>query len=318
MRYLVAGLGNIGQRRTALLGARCVATADPFNPIADYRSVKDAPLNAFDAAVLAIPDDDKIDLVTYLLEHGKHVLVEKPLPLPDAETVARLESLAHGHGVALYTAYNHRFEPMLVAFKEQMDAGAIGEVYHGRLFYGNGTVKHVAGTWRDQGLGAIQDLSCHLLDLMAFTGIAEVRPGAGTAGGEGGLGMQLVSALSIETVAPDRAIIMSSDGRFVLEMMYHSWRNNFAFELYGHDGSIHCLGLRKWGGSELIVRKRVFPSGRPEETRQTDQGVDVTWELEVEYFERLCAAGGATTDLATDWWIAKTLRSLEAALGRLR
>ena len=37
-----------------------------------------------------------------------------------------------------------------------------------------------------------------------------------------------------------------------------------AFELYGETGSIHCFGLRKWGGSELTIRKRVFPSGRPE------------------------------------------------------
>ena len=60
---------------------------------------------AFDAAVLAIPDDDKVDLVTYLLEHGKHVLVEKPLPLPDEATARRLEALARAqrpgplHGV---------------------------------------------------------------------------------------------------------------------------------------------------------------------------------------------------------------------------
>jgi predicted dehydrogenase len=346
VRYLVVGLGNIGQRRRALLGERCVATADPFNAAADYPSVRDVPTDAFDAAVLAIPEDDKIDLVAYLLEQGKHVLVEKPLPLPDEATASRLESLARSRGLALYTAFNHRFEPLLVAFKEQLEAGAIGEVYHGRLFYGNGTVKHVAGTWRDQGLGAIQDLGCHLLDLLAFTGLAptpqppppqaregEHQSAANDASPRGadlvspdplplprargrGLGgrghPRLLAAQSIETRAPDRALIVSADGRFTLEVMYHAWRNSFAFELYGSLGSIHCFGLRKWGGSELIVRRRVFPSGRPEETRQTDEGPDVTWEREIEHFERLCAAG--TTDLSTDWWIARTLQALEAEL----
>jgi scyllo-inositol 2-dehydrogenase (NADP+) len=300
MRYLVVGLGNIGQRRRALLGERCVATADPFNDAADYRSARDVPLDAYDAAVLAIPDDGKIDLVTYLLEHGKHVLVEKPLPLPDEATTRRLEALAHERKLALYTAYNHRFEPLLVTFKEQLDAGAIGEVYHGRLFYGNGTVRHVAGTWRDHGLGAILDLACHLLDLLAFAA--------------GGLGteMCLTAAQAIETKAPDRALITSTDGRFTLEVMYHSWRNSFAFELYGSKGSIHCYGLRKWGGSEVILRTRVLPSGRPEEQRWSDEGPDLTWEREVEHFERLCSAG--TTDLATDWWIARTMASLEKEL----
>ena len=107
--------------------------------------------------------------------------------------------------------------------------------------------------------------------------------------------MRLVAAQAIETKAPDRALIASADGRFILEVTYHSWRNSFAFELYGAKGSIHCFGLRKWGGSELIVRKRVFPSGRPEETRQTDEGPDVTWEREIEQFERLCAAGHRRT-----------------------
>jgi predicted dehydrogenase len=291
MRYLVVGLGNIGQRRQALLGERCVATADPFNRKADYVSAKDVPVRAYDAAILAIPDHDKIDLVTYLLEQRKHVLVEKPLPLPDEDTARRLERLARSRKRALYTAYNHRFEPLLVAFKEQVEAGAIGEIYHGRLFYGNGTVKHVAGTWRDHGLGVIQDLGCHLLDLLAFA-----------AGGRD-TEMLLRSFQSIETNAPDHAVIGSADSRFTLEVMYHSWRNSFAFELYGSKGSIHCFGLRKWGGSELIVRTRVFPSGRPEETRQTDEGPDVTWEREIEHFERLCAAG--KTDLKTDQWIAE-------------
>src|SRR5829696_8276740 len=106
MRYLVVGLGNIGQRRRALLGERCVAIADPYNDAADYRSARDVPIDVYDVAVLAIPDDGKIDLVTYLLEQGKHVLVEKPLPLPDEASAHRLEQLAHERKLALYTAYN--------------------------------------------------------------------------------------------------------------------------------------------------------------------------------------------------------------------
>ena len=307
MRYVVVGLGNIGQRRRALLGERCVATADPFNAAADYRSVRDVPAGAYDAAVLAIPDDDKIDLATYLLEQGKHVLVEKPLPLPDESAAIRLETLARSRGLTLYTAYNHRFEPLLVELQGQVAAGAIGEVYHGRLFYGNGTVLNVAGTWRDQGLGVISDLGCHLLDLLAFA----IAPADGSASQ-----VRLVAAQAIEAKAPDRAVLASDDGRFVLEVSYHCWRNSFAYELYGSAGSIHCLGLRKWGGCELIVRRRVFPSGRPEETRLTDEGPDVTWEREVEHFERRCEAG--QTDMTTDWWIARTLRGLEVDLAAQR
>ena len=37
MRYLLVGLGNIGAKRRAILGERCVATVDPFNAAADFR-----------------------------------------------------------------------------------------------------------------------------------------------------------------------------------------------------------------------------------------------------------------------------------------
>ena len=94
MRYLVVGLGNIGSRRRTLLEERCVATADPFNAAADYRAIEDVPPESFDAAVLAIPTDAKPALVESLVGAGKHVLVEKPLPLADEATARRLEGLA--------------------------------------------------------------------------------------------------------------------------------------------------------------------------------------------------------------------------------
>lgn len=302
MRVAVVGLGVQGHKRRAAAAKECVATVDPVNPEAQHRRIEDVPLASYDAALLCIPDEPKLALLTYLASNRKHALVEKPLFAESSRALEDLKRLAEKNRVACYTAYNHRFEPLLAEMKRQIDQGVIGEVYHGRLFYGNGTVKHVAGTWRDHGLGVIQDLSCHLLDLLAFSGVA----GPSTE-------MTLWTAQRVEANSPDRAVIASTDGRFVLETMYHSWRNSFAFELFGHDGSIHCFGLRKWGGSELIVRTRVFPSGRPEETRQTDEGPDVTWEREVAHFERLCVAG--TTDLATDWWIAQTLNRVERQLG---
>jgi scyllo-inositol 2-dehydrogenase (NADP+) len=272
VRYLVVGLGNIGSRRRALLGERCVATADPFNREADYRSARDVPLDLFDAAVLAIPNDAKMELVRYLVENGKHVLVEKPLPLPDDEEGVRLlHQTVRERGIIVYTAYNHRFEPLVVRFRDHVRAGVLGEIYHGRLFYGNGTVQHVKGSWRDKGLSVVQREE---LDQ-----------------------------------SPDRALLISGDGRVTYEMTYHAWRNTFAMELYGSKGSIHLFGLRKWGGSELIVRERVLPSGMPRETRETDQGEDVTWALEMDHFERLCASG--QTDWLADWWIAETVRRVE-------
>ena len=68
-----------------MLGDRCVATVDPFNPAADYRQPDECPDERYDAAILAVPNDVKVRLMEYFLTRGKHVLVEKPLIL-DAAT----------------------------------------------------------------------------------------------------------------------------------------------------------------------------------------------------------------------------------------
>ena len=54
------------------------------------------PLGDYDAALVCTPDDAKIELLTYLLGNGKHVLVEKPLLAPDNTALERLAALAKG------------------------------------------------------------------------------------------------------------------------------------------------------------------------------------------------------------------------------
>ena len=133
MRYLLVGLGNIGGKRRAVLGDRCVATVDPFNPAADFRQPDQCPDERYDAAILAVPNDVKVRLMEYFLTRGKHVLVEKPLIL-DPATGEQLGRLARASGAIWYTSYNFRFEPNVVALKRHLDAGTIGRLYRVRMF----------------------------------------------------------------------------------------------------------------------------------------------------------------------------------------
>lgn len=296
MRYLLAGLGNIGHKRRAVLGGRCVATADPFNLEADYPAAEACPTDRYDAVVLAVPNQAKLELLEHFLCLGKHVLVEKPLLLPSWESAERLERTARERGVIWYTSYNHCFEPLIVALKEQVDSRTIGRVYYGRLFYGNGTVGNVVGTWRDQGLGVLEDLGSHLLDLAGY-----LLGCQGTEFVAWSLGRH-------ESASFDHGILASADGRFVLEMSFLCWKNTFAVELFGERGSLHLHGLHKWGPSELVLRGRALPSGVPRETRQTSDGPDETWQRDVEHFEALAATG--CTSMRNDWWISRTLRAV--------
>lgn len=292
MRYLLVGLGNLGQRRRAMLADRCVATVDPNNPAADGADPSAVRPDLYDAAVLSIPNDAKLDLLERFLALGKHVLVDKPL-LVSAADAERLRQAAAYSGAIWYTSYNHRFEPLIAQLKQRIDAGALGELYHARLSYGNGTVGNVIGSWRDTGLGVVEDLMSHLLDLADYLL------------GYGGRGFEAVTVNRHEASVFDQAILRSMDGRVVLEASFVSWRNTFTVELWGRHGSLHLQGLRKWGGAELIERRRVYPSGVPTEASWADAGPDDSWLTDLAHFEQRATRGQSS--LESDRWITDTL-----------
>jgi scyllo-inositol 2-dehydrogenase (NADP+) len=297
LRYVVVGLGNIGRKRRDLLGSRCAATVDPYAADADYATLAECPPTTYEAVVVAVPNQAKLTLVEQAIRHRKHVLVEKPLPVDDEAAADRLHALAEAHGVRCYTAYNHRFEPLIVQLRGLLAAGAIGTLYQARLFYGNGTVGHVTGSWRDDGLGVLEDLGSHLLDLSAYMfGDRHERFAA--------------CALDThEASTYDHCTLVSieQEPRLILEVSYLSWKNTFTVDLLGRRGSLHVRGLPKWGESELVLRERMHPSGVPRERRWTVSGPDVTWRHDLEHFESLCLAGPGSS-AQHDWWIARTLR----------
>lgn len=301
MKTLVVGLGIQGKKRLAVAGKEVVATVDPRVPEARYRDIQEVPLEAFDAALVCTPDQAKLEVLRYLLAHGKHVLVEKPLLAESAQELLALHALAQDRHAACYTAYNHRFEPHLQRLKALLHAQAIGQVYSARMFYGNGTAADVKRSpWRDQGLGVLSDLGSHLLDLAVFLfGRPEER-------------CEIWAAHRFENRAYDH-VSFGSRGAPALEFgaSLVSWWNTFTIDVFGEQGSVHVNGLCKWGPSTLTLRKRVFPSGRPEETPETLQGQDQTWALEYRHFTSLCRA--PQTTLEHDAWICDTLNAMTRA-----
>ena len=99
MRVVVAGLGVQGHKRRRIAGDDFVAAVDPVNMEARYRSITDVPLADYDSVLACIPDEPKIEILTYCLQNGKHVLVEKPLWAKQDSDIAALEALARRHGV---------------------------------------------------------------------------------------------------------------------------------------------------------------------------------------------------------------------------
>jgi len=301
MRVIIVGYGVQGPKRHQIAGGEAVGIVDPVHNRATWKRVEDAPLNSFDAALLCTPDASKIQILTYLLGHGKHVLVEKPLVAKTNAPLDALRELAAANQAVCYTAYNHRFEPHFLRMKALLDSGRLGTVYRCRMFYGNGTARLVRNSeWRDQGAGVLPDLGSHLLDTIWFW-----------FGRQDSRSFHVISANRFENRAYDH-IVIGSDSlpTLELEMTLLSWRNYFTCDIFAEHGSAHIQSLSKWGGSTMTVRERKLPSGRPEEEQEflvTDP-LDKTWALEYAYFKEMCRTKG--TNIDTDIWLNTVIRQL--------
>ncbi len=300
MKAIIVGLGIQGHKRRKFSGSDYVASVDPVNREAEYRSVEDVPVSSYDAALVCIPDEPKIEVLSYLLKNGKHVLVEKPLWAADDRQIGTLQQLARDKGVVCYTAYNHRFEPHYVSMRNHIASGQLGTIYRCRMFYGNGTARLVRDSaWRDQGAGVLPDLGSHLLDTAKFWF------------GDLGEDFEIVSADCFENRAPDHVVMVSKakKPKLEFEMTLLSWRNYFTCDVFAEKGTAHICSLCKWGPTTFTCRMRILPSGHPPEESVTLVQDDPTWALEYEHFKTLCQRGAAT-DLANDLWLNRLLRRL--------
>jgi predicted dehydrogenase len=299
VRVIVVGLGVQGRKRRRIAGESCVATVDPAVAEADYSDIRDVPLSEFDAALLCTPDINKFELIKYLVAHKKHVLVEKPLLFSELEQFNEIERSARENQTLVYTAYNHRFEPSIVRAREILNEGILGKVYRCDLYYGNGTAMLVRdSSWRDTGAGVIPDLGSHLLDMVLYWFNRPLSD------------LSLVSANCYENRAPDHAEFQGEKTlpHLHCEISLLSWRNSFAAHILGEDGSLHLRSLCKWSESEVVLRRRVRPSGIPLEEKWTEPEGDLTWAREFEYFVTSCES--PVTSLRRDMEITRGLLQL--------
>lgn len=300
MRIVVVGLGVQGHKRQRIAGSQCVGTVDPDNQEADFRNISDVLVSQYDAALVCTPDAAKKDVLYYLMDQGKHILVEKPLVIGGVEDLSALQKYANDKSVVVYTAYNHRFEPHFERMAELLESGTLGEIYRCRMFYGNGTARLVRNSkWRDNGAGVLPDLGSHLIDTVNFW-----FPDAPEQ-------YELISARCFENHSPDHVVIGASQGmpQIELEMTMLMWRNHFTCDLLGEKGSAHIASLCKWGPSTFSHRERVLPSGRPVERTVVLEQSDPTWHAEYQHFVKLCEDGNPT-NLSGDILIQSALTPL--------
>lgn len=300
MRVIVVGLGVQGKKRRHHAGEDFIFGIDPVKSDAHFKTIQDVPSDSYDAALVCLPDEPKYQVMQFLLQNNKHILVEKPLWTESDEQILALQNLARQKKLVCYTAYNHRFEPHFIRMKTLIDSGELGKIYCCRLFYGNGTARLVRDSaWRDKGIGVLADLGSHLLDTINFW--FSKQP----------VHFEMVTMNHFENKAADHAIIINkkSSPQLTFEMSLFSWRNHFVCDLIAEKGSAHIESLCKWGPSRFTYRQRILPSGRPPEQSITLVQDDPTWALEYAHFKHLILHD-IPTNLTTDLWIQQQLNRL--------
>ena len=135
---LIVGVGSIGERHLRCFQATGRARVS-FVEINDalrttiaqrydargFADLDSALAAQVDAAVVATPANQHVDIATKLAAAGLHVLIEKPLDIR-VDGVKRLAEVARQRGVLVAVAYVYRCFPALVAMREATLSGRFG------------------------------------------------------------------------------------------------------------------------------------------------------------------------------------------------
>ena len=122
-----------------------------------------------DAVVVATPNSLHAEQTIAFLEAGQHILLEKPMAMDLAETDAMVAA-AERSGAHLMVAHCWRFHPDVIALRDRIAAGELGEVVKTRG-YGVHAKWGPSGWFVDPALaggGALADMGVHAIDTARF------------------------------------------------------------------------------------------------------------------------------------------------------
>jgi predicted dehydrogenase len=127
--------------------------------------------DAIDAVYIATPVRTHCKQVLAALEHGKHVLCEKPLGM-DAEECRRMRAASQQSAGTLGVAYYRHYYPAVLRLKEIMASGEIGDIILARAEVSETflpSAEHPRRWILDKsqaGGGSLMDFGCHRIEVL--------------------------------------------------------------------------------------------------------------------------------------------------------
>ncbi len=135
----------------------------------DYRKMIEC--EELDAVDICTPNNIHSEAAIFALDHGLHVMCEKP----DAVSVAEAEKMkaaAEKSGKTLMVMRNNRYRPSTKFLKQYIAEGKMGEIYAGRCGWIRRRGIPGWGGWftdkKQAGGGPLIDLGVHIIDLSMY------------------------------------------------------------------------------------------------------------------------------------------------------
>lgn len=112
----------------------------------------------------------RLQAVELAAQHGKHVLVQKPMAV-DLETAARMMETARRAGIQLGIVSQHRFDDSILFLKRALTAGRLGGILEADAYVkwwrsDEYYARPVKGSWAGEGGGALITQAIHQVDLL--------------------------------------------------------------------------------------------------------------------------------------------------------
>jgi predicted dehydrogenase len=272
LRAAVVGLGWAAQQHIKaylnLTGVEVVAVAETNETLlAEVQKTYDVEKGYTDYR--AMIEQEKLDIVSvgtpnfahaepsiFALDHGCHVLVEKPLARTYAEGIEMIRAAERNDRI-LQVMFNQRYRPDVQVVQRFVDEGGLGEIYHAKARWlrrdgipGRGRKWFVSKELA--GGGPLIDLGVHMLD-MGLHLMGEPKAIAVSGASYDRLGQRFVNEIYGEQAEYEvedfaTSLIRLEGGRTL--QLEASWAT------YREDGDLINLTLfGERGGAEMTVRK---------------------------------------------------------------
>ncbi|MCI5779746.1 MAG: Gfo/Idh/MocA family oxidoreductase [Lentisphaeria bacterium] len=128
-----------------------------------------------EAVLVAVPHYFHPDLAIAAMEHGKHIIVEKPIAVHKAEARRLIDAAAKHPELVKSAMFNQRTLPAHRKLKHLIDSGELGRIFRvnwiitdwfrSQMYYDSGDWR---ATWGGEGGGVLLNQCPHQLDLFQW------------------------------------------------------------------------------------------------------------------------------------------------------